>query len=159
MKLLLIIFVSLILLSSCHTYKIFPKEIRNYSYSGPRKKAYILNPQLREEYKILRLSGAFDIATDSSDAAINIKLYPLKRKLSCGQPIMGSLVTLGQVPVLFPDRYQFQFETIAGDITTTHSIEMHIATQIWFWDMFVFNKKFDQKAGQILLFNYYSLVK
>jgi hypothetical protein len=156
MKLPIIISAALILFSSCYSYKIFPKETRDYTYSGPRQKAYILNPQLKKEYKILRSSKVFDLTSDSAEATIIIKLRPIKSRPSCGQPLTGSLVTLGQVPIYLPDRYQYSFEEISKDINTSHSFEIQIATRVWFWDIFVFNKKFDQKAGQVLLSDYYS---
>ena len=61
---------------------------------------------------------------------------------------MGSLITLGQVPIFVPDRYQYSFEEIAKNMDMPRSFEMDIATHVWFWDMFVINKKFDQKTGR-----------
>lgn len=148
---------TLVLLSSCYNYKIFPKEIRNYSYSGPRPKAYVLNPQLKKEYKILKAANIFELVPDSAGSnTLKISLRPLKKRFTCGEPVLGSLITLGQVPVLFPDRYEFSFEEIAGNDSKVHNVEMDIAEQLWFWNMFVFNKKFDKKAGQILLARYYT---
>ncbi len=156
MKGLIISLAPLILLSSCYSYRIFPKAIRDYTYSGPRQRAYVLNPELKKEYKILLSSNVFDIATDSAKAAIKVRLYPMRMTASCGQPITGSLITLGQVPVLLPDRYQYRFDIISNEVSTPYSTEMQIATHVWFWDMFVFDKKFKKKAGQVLLANYYS---
>lgn len=157
MKTPITISVFLVLLSSCYSYKIYPIEIRNYTYSGDRKKAYVLNPQLKKEYKILQSSNIFEIVSDSLDiTAIKINLQPLKKRYACGQPITASLITLGQVPVLLPDCYKYSFEEIAGTNSTSHFIEMHIATRVWFWDMFIFKKKFNQKAGQVLLAKYYA---
>ncbi len=156
MRRTIISLVPLILLSSCYSYRIFPKAIRNYTYSGPRQKAYVLNPELKKEYKILISSNVFDITRDSTGAVINLKLYPMRMTSSCGQPITGSLITLGQVPVLLPDRYQYRFDIISNAVSTSYTTEMLIATHVWFWDMFVIHKKFNQKAGQVLLSNYFS---
>lgn len=157
MRPLIIIPICLISFSSCFNYKIFPKEIRSYTYSGKRQKAYVVNPALKKEYSILRSSDAFEIVSDSSDSdAVKIVLHPIKRSFVCGEPILGSLITLGQVPVLLPDRYEYSFEEIAGTRKTSRSYEMQIATQFWFWNMFVFNKKFDKKAGRVLLAKYYA---
>lgn len=155
MKLTFIIPPILILFSSCYSYKINPKELRNYTYSGKKQKVYVLNPELKKEYKILEDSTIFEITSDSADKTmLNIKLHPFKKRLACGQLIMGSLITLGQVPVLLPDRYEYFFDEINNNITTTRTIEMQIAQRCWFWDMFVFNKKFNQKAGQVLSAKY-----
>jgi hypothetical protein len=148
---------TLALLSSCYNYKIFPKEFRNYSYTGPRPKAYVLNPQLKKEYKILKSANIFELVSNNAGlTTLKISLRPLKKRFTCGEPVLGSLITLGQVPVLLLDRYEFSFEEIAGNDSTVHDVEMDIAEQVWFWNMFVFNKKFDQKAGQILLARYYT---
>lgn len=158
MKLTCIISSILILFSSCYSYKIYPKELRNYTYAGKKQKVYVLNPELKKEYKILQASTIFEITSDSADKTVlNIKLHPFKKRLAFGQLIMVSLITLGQVPVLLPDRYEYFFDEINNNITTTRTIEMQIATKVWFWDMFVFNKKFDEKAGQVLSAKYNSL--
>jgi hypothetical protein len=149
--------ITLLTLSSCYSYKIFPKEIRNYSYSGPKQKAYVVHPELKEEYKILCASKIFDLTTDSAGADVNIVLYHFKKSLACGQPALGTLITLGQIPVLLPDRYQYRFDEISKGGRTHHTIEMKIATRFWFWDLFAFHKKFDEKAGQILLSAYYTV--
>lgn len=145
------------LLSSCHTYKIFPKEYRDFTYSGEKKKAVVINPELSTEFKILKKAGIFQLTSDSlDDSAIKIKLYPLKRNFACGEPLLGSLITLGQVPVLIPDRYYYKFDEINDTAIIQKNFELQIATQYWFWDMFAFRKDFNQKAGQTLLAKYYS---
>ena len=152
----LLIFIS-ISFCSCFSYKIFPKEARAFAYTGEKKEAFILNPQLSKEFKILKKSGIYNIVYDSSDnSVIKIKLYPMKKNVACGEPVLGSLITFGQVPVLFPDRYQYQFDEVSKTDTVHRNQELQLATRVWFWDMFVFNKNFDKKAAQTLLAGYYS---
>jgi hypothetical protein len=154
-KLLLVFLISAIF-SSCYTYRIFPREYRQFEYSGEKETAFITNPGLKKEYEIIKKSGIFIITNDRLDkSAMEIKLYPLKTSFVCGQPITGALLTLGQVPVYLPDRYQFQFDEIRKGEKIQKQFELTIATRYWFWDMFVFKKKFNQKAGQVMLAKYY----
>ncbi len=146
-----------IIFSSCYSYKIFPKEYRNFTYNGEKQTAFITNPELKKEKEILEQSGIFVFTNDSlNNHSVKIKLHPITRNFSCGQPIIASAFTLGQVPVYFPDRYRYQFDEINNDGTTTKSFELLIAQRTWFWDMFVIHKRFKQKAGKALLANYYS---
>lgn len=157
MRLCLLAILTALMFSSCYSYKIFPKEYRHFNYEGEKKTAYIINPELSKETHILKKSGIFNLTDDSLNvSAVKIQLQPLERSFVCGEPILGSLITLGQVPVLLPDRYQYTFTEISGTDTTQKQFELKIATRYWFWDMFAVNKKFKQKAGQTLLAEYYS---
>ncbi|HTQ64064.1 MAG TPA: hypothetical protein VMI12_04665 [Puia sp.] len=80
----------------------------------------------------------------------------MKRNIACGEPALGSLITLGQVPVLLPDKYQYRFDEISNTVIVHKQQELEVATRYWFWDMFVFNKNFNKKAGQTLLAGYYN---
>lgn len=143
--------------SSCYSYKIFPKEYRTYQYRGEKKKAFIINPGLTKEDKIFRKAGIFNLVDDTLDnSTIKIKLHPVQTKFVCGEPILASLFTLGQFPVLLPDTYQYEFDEIQKTDTIHKQLTLQIATRYWFWDMFAFRKKFDQKAGQTLLAKYYN---
>lgn len=143
--------------TSCFSYKIFPKEYRDFTYNGERQTAFITNPELKKEKEILTQSGIFILTDDSLDNhSVKIKLHRLKRDFTCGQPILASAITLGQFPVYFPDRYQYQFDEIHSSDTTTKKFELLIAQRTWFWDMFVIHKRLKQKAGKALLANYYT---
>lgn len=157
MRMLLFTIFIAILFSSCYSYKIFPREDRSFSYSGQKKKAFVINPELSKEFHILKRSGIFQLTNDSLDnSAIKIKLYPFQKNFACGEPILGTLVTLGQLPVLLPDRYYYKFDEIQKSDSIQKQFELDIATRFWFWDMFAFNKRFNQKAGQTLLARYYT---
>jgi len=146
-----------LILSSCYSYKIFPKEYRHFTYTGEKKEVFVLNPEMSKEYEILKKAGVFKIMTDSSNRPVTrIRLYPLERAFVCGQPITASLLFLGQLPVLLPDRYQFRFDELRATDTVQRNYELQVATHYWFWDMFVVKKNFNQKAGQTLLAQYYN---
>jgi hypothetical protein len=144
-------------LSSCYSYKIYPKEYRNFEYEGQKQLAYILNPELKRENKILVQSDIFELTSDPSKAdCAKLRLLPMAQNIMCGEPILGSMLTLGQVPVYFPDQYNYQFEVINQGDTTLKKFELSISQRYWFWDIFLFGKNFSKKAGQALLANYYS---
>ena len=141
---------------SCYTYKIYPKTDRHFSYAGNRSLAYVTNPSLKKEYAILHAAGIFELTTDSLDSrAIKIQLLPLKKGFTCGQPAVLSLFTLGQLPVIMPDSYTFIFQEIYPADSQYRSFQLHVATRIWFWDLFAFNKNFNGKAGQTLSAQYF----
>ena len=64
------------------------------------------------------------------------------------------MITLGQFPVHLPDRYFYSFDEIEEGQITERKLELKIAQRVWFWDMFSFNKKFEEKAGKAVLGEY-----
>jgi hypothetical protein len=144
-------------LASCYNYKVFPREYRHYTYTGEKKQAWVVNPELKEEYKILKRSGIFVLTTDSvSPTVLKIKLNPIQQKrYPCGEPALGFLFTGGQLPALLPDRRIYSFTETNGSNSTNREFELHLATQLWFWNMFIYPKHYYKKAGQCLLGNYY----
>ena len=155
MKKILLI-VTPVMLSSCYSYHLFPREYRDFEYNGEKKTAFVVNPELKKEYKILKASGIFILTSDSLDQnCLKIKLNPVRRNFVCGQPIIASAFTLGQFPVYFPDIYLYGFEELNNNGTISRDFKLEVSQRVWFWDMFAFNKKFKQKAGKALLCNYY----
>jgi hypothetical protein len=142
--------------SSCYSYKIFPQEYRRVQPPAEKENAYIINPELKKEKEIFAGSGIFNIVTDSN-AAVKIKLYPLRQSWVCGQPLTASMLTLGQLPVYLTDRYFFEFDEINNGRLLNKKYELRVAKRVWFWDMFVFKKNFNKKAAQTLLGNYSSV--
>lgn len=146
-----------ILLSSCYSYKIYPKEYRNIEAAYPQVSAFVLNPNLIKELEILESSTIFNIVDDSTRADIHINLHPMEKSFVCGQPLTLSMLSLGQVPVMLPDRYLFRFDEIDKGVVTERKFELQIAQRVWFWDVFAFNKKFEEKAGQAVMGVYLNL--
>lgn len=145
------------LFSSCYTYKVFPKEYRKLVNSEPKQVAFITNPadSLKKEISILQSSDLFIFSKDSTAAEIKIKVYPIKEgRWSCGQGTILTMITIGQVPVHFSDIYTFSFDEIKKDVTVKRKYDLKVSQRIWFWDMFVFNKNFNKKAGKALLGEY-----
>ncbi len=157
-KVFLLIFVLLIshLFGSCYTYKVYPKEYSKLKNTAIQKTAFIINEtdSIKKELKILKASDLFVITNDSTKADVKIKLYPIQKSWVCGQPMVISMLTLGQLPIYFPDRYYYSFDEIEGDSVIKRRIELKIAQRVWFWDMFAFRKNFEKKAGKSLLGEY-----
>jgi hypothetical protein len=116
----------------------------------------VQNDSLSQELSIIAASKLFDILTDSTKADLTLKLYPIQQSFVCGQPLTFSMITLGQIPIILPDRYIFRFDEIENKVVTERVIELKIAQRVWFWDMFVFNKNFEQNAAKALLGEYLS---
>ncbi len=153
-KLLIYLFI-ILSFSSCYAYKIYPKEDRHFTCAGERKKLFVINPELKKEYSILKWSGIFQITNDSTGADIMIRLFSLRRNFVCGNAIMGGVITLGQMPVHFPDIYDFSFEEFSDRGKIEWSYQLKIVKRYWFWDMFTFDKNLKKKAGKALLVAYF----
>ncbi|WP_166962233.1 hypothetical protein [Yeosuana marina] len=154
------IIISLLLLSSCYSYRIFPKEFRKTKTNLDTKpKAFVINKELEREYKILQESNIYDIVEDSINQ-LKVKLYPFEqiRKVD-GQPIIITFLTLGQVPVNFYDAYSFKFDEIIKNETIENKFELQIAQRVWLWDIFKFNKDFEGKAGKALRGSYLNTIE
>jgi hypothetical protein len=76
---------------------------------------------------------------------LKVTILPLRKTILCGEPILASAFTLGQLPVYFPDKYYYQFELIGQGDTTLKRFELSVSQRYWFWDMFLFGKNFSKK--------------
>ena len=153
-KYLITLVILSILCSSCYSFKIYPKEYRKLKNEHTRPNAYVINDTLKEALKILKFSELFNIVKDSSSVELKIKLYPLKQTLVCGQPFIISMLTLGQLPVYLHDVYSYKFDEIVNGMVTKRKLDLKIAQRVWFWDLFVFNKRFEKNAGNAVLGEY-----
>ncbi len=138
-----------VILSGCYAYRVFPKSYRHFEAPAATQTVYIINPELKKEFEILKAAGIYIISNDSTNH-LAIKLYPMQRNFVCGQPIVGSILFLGQLPAYLPDRYQFIYEEQQDGTTRQFKYELKVATRIWFWDMFTFQKNFKKFAGKAL---------
>ena len=159
MKKLFFTYLSLlcVVLSSCYTYKVYPKKYRTLENKEPKQNAYIINDSLKQEWDILVNSDLFIIVSDRTLADVEIVLYPLERAYTCGQPFVLSAITIGQFPVLYTDRYIYRFDEIKGKAITKRELKLKVAQRVWFWDMFVFKKRFEEHAGKSLLGEYQNM--
>ncbi len=145
---------SLLALNSCYSYKVYPKENRNIKNTKQRETVYVINDSLEKELKILEKSTLFTITKDSTQTDIKIKLYPIKQYPGCGNPLIGHIITLGQIPVYLPNQYEYRFDRIQKGKIESENLNISLTKRYWFWDMFTFSKNFEKKAGQALLVKY-----
>jgi hypothetical protein len=153
-SILLILFVVLI---SCKVYHFHPNQQRDISQHEPARKAFVVNRELVKEFAILKSSGIFLFVDDSvSTDVIKVNLSPLHKTLACGNGAFITLLTVGQVPVKYPDRYLFTFTEILDNVETEKSFELNVATSVWFWNVFSSHKNFQKETGLALSADYYS---
>ena len=145
---------SALLLTSCYSYKIYPKEYRNVKNITEKETVYVLNDTLKKELKILEKSDLFTFTKDSTKTNLKIKLYPIRQYPACGNPIIAQVLTLGQLPVNLPNQYEYQFDRIEKGKITPQKFNLGITQRYWFWDAFTFSKNFEKKAGKVLLAQY-----
>jgi hypothetical protein len=120
-------------------------------------KAVVLNPELSDEYAILSESAILNLVKDSmAPRAVAIRLLPMESRLAPANGIFNTILSLGQVPVRYEDRYFFQFEEISEKEKAAKAFELKVASEIWFWNIFSKKKNFSKAAGQALLADYYN---
>jgi len=125
-------------------------------YGKPLSGAFVLNPELAKEYAIFKNAGIFNLVDDnSSPDVVKIRLLPMDRRLACGNGAFLTLFTVGQLPVLYTDRYFYKFEEILENTKTEREFELQVATTVWFWNIFSKQKNFNKQAGQALGANYF----
>ncbi len=149
-------FLGILLCTSCYSYKLYPKKYRHYTNQRVRQNAYVRNDSLKKALKILEASELFTIVTDSSSADLHITLYPLEQNVACATPMLPTMLTLGQMPVVVPEKYYFRFDETVNDSTVKRNFSLNISRRVWFWDLFTFSKRFNKKAGKAVLGAYRS---
>lgn len=142
-------------LYGCYSYRIFPKEDRNFVPPDPTRSAWIVNPELKKEAEILKGAGIYVLANSPNEADCNILLQPLDKMFICGNGLIVHAVLLGQVPLTLTDRYYFSYQEINGKDSVTHNFDLKVAQRYWFWDMFIFRKRLPEKLSHSLAANYY----
>jgi hypothetical protein len=141
---------------SCRAYRIYPADYREFSYNEIKRPAVVLNPELAEEYAIFKKAAIFNLVSDTmTPYLVKIKLLPIEKHLACGEGAFFTLFTLGQFPVLYTDRYYYKFEEVGEKEIVSKKFELHVATTVWFWNIFSSKKNFNKQAGQALLASYY----
>jgi hypothetical protein len=144
-----------VLFTSCYSYRVNVKGDKDCTESFVLKDAYVVNPDLEEEYNILKKSGIFRLVPDSASAGIvHIKLRPTKYMFVCGTPLVGWAMFLGQLPLSLPAGGTFSFTEAIGEKEEVREIELQVYQRYWFWDMFSRKKNYEAAAGQALKIKY-----
>ncbi|MCF7568134.1 hypothetical protein L3X37_07130 [Sabulilitoribacter arenilitoris] len=122
------------LLSSCYSYRVQPKEFRKLENTNTQPKAYIINRTLEKEVEILKSSELFIIVEDSLHADLNIKLYPINKYRRGGDGTICSItifLTIMQLPCFNSSSYKFKFDEIYKENIKKNNIELFITKPLW----------------------------
>lgn len=150
---LAVIIWSVILFSGCVSYHVFPREDRDPPLLETRQSAFVKNPQLEQELKILQASNLYTF-TDSTSADVTVRLdtmdtYPDDVE---GSVVLGMTITLGLAPVYFADRYIYSY---SKRIRKTGKVErdtflLKVAQRTWALNAFLNAESKESKLGEAL---------
>jgi len=145
----ILLFLLTTLLQSCiSAYKIYPVTDRKLKDIPEKDVVFISNKDsFPKAYKVLKHANIYTFTNDSLNTN-QIKLHKLEKTTwFCGQPMLGSMITFGQLPVQFPDKYRYTFDIMKRGRTETHSYDIEVHQSLWFWNIFSNKKNFKKQIG------------
>ena len=126
---ILLIFSVLFLIGCFPSYSVLPKEYKSVKQIQKREKAFVINKDLKSEFKILENSKIYEIVDDSTKSDLKIRLNPIKDVTSwrCGNMMSGSMITLGLLPYFENQKYVFNYDEIENriDFRDTNFYELY----------------------------------
>jgi hypothetical protein len=152
---ILLIFSVLFLIGCFPSYSVLPKEYKSVKQLQKREKAFVINKDLKSEFKILENSKIYEIVDDSTKSDLKIRLNPIKDVTSwrCGNMMSGSMITLGLLPSFDYQKYIFNYDKIKNNEIINKSDTIEIRQSLWLFN-FLYPKSFKKQAGKGLLGNY-----
>ena len=152
---ILLIFSVLFLIGCFPSYSVLPKEYKSVKQIQKREKAFVINKDLKSEFKILENSKIYEIVDDSTKSDLKIRLNPIKDVTSwrCGNMMSGSMITLGLLPSFDYQKYIFNYDKIKNNEIINKSDTIEIRQSLWLFN-FLYSKSFKKQAGKALLGNY-----
>jgi hypothetical protein len=152
---ILLIFSVLFLIGCFPSYSVLPKEYKSVKQIQKREKAFVINKDLKSEFKILENSKIYKIVDDSTKSDLKIRLNPIKDVTSwrCGNMMSGSMITLGLLPSFDYQKYIFNYDKIKNNEIINKSDTIEIRQSLWLFN-FLYPKSFKKQAGKGLLGNY-----
>jgi hypothetical protein len=152
---ILLIFSVLFLIGCFPSYSVLPKEYKSVKQIQKREKAFVINKDLKSEFKILENSKIYEIVDDSTKSDLKIRLNPIKDVTSwrCGNMMSGSMITLGLLPSFDYQKYIFNYDKIKNNEIINKSDTIEIRQSLWLFN-FLYPKSFKKQAGKALLGNY-----
>ena len=152
---ILLIFSVLFLIGCFPSYSVLPKEYKSVKQIQKREKAFVINKDLKSEFKILENSKIYEIVDDSTKSDLKIRLNPIKDVTSwrCGNIMSGSMITLGLLPSFDYQKYIFNYDKIKNNEIINKSDTIEIRQSLWLFN-FLYPKSFKKQAGKGLLGNY-----
>lgn len=152
---ILLIFSVLFLIGCFPSYSVLPKEYKSVKQLQKREKAFVINKDLKSEFKILENSKIYEIVDDSTKSDLKIRLNPIKDVTSwrCGNMMSGSMITLGLLPSFDYQKYIFNYDKIKKNEIINKSDTIEIRQSLWLFN-FLYPKSFKKQAEKGLLGNY-----
>lgn len=135
------------MLSGCTGHLYYDGETLSTDLHPPV--AYVENPQLQHEFKILNNAGLYKLV-DQPGADTHIVLQPLQIMPGCGNPIAVSALTLGLIPASIPQTYFFTFDTTRQGNKQSHSYTLSMLYTYSFYESFNFFYNEDREMGNAL---------
>lgn len=111
--------------------------------------AYVENPQLQHEFKILNYSGLYQLV-DQPNAETHIVLRPMQIMPGCGNPVAVSALTLGLIPASIPQTYFFTFDTMQHGKKQTHTYTLAMLYTYSFYESLYLFYNEDREMGNAL---------
>ena len=152
---ILLIFSVLFLIGCFPSYSVLPKEYKSVKQIQKREKAFVINKDLKSEFKILENSKIYEIVDDSTKSDLKIRLNPLKNITGwrCGNMMSGSMITLGLLPYFENQKYVFNYDEIENKNVKNKNDTIEVRQSLWLFNS-LYSKSFKKQAGKALLGNY-----
>ncbi|WP_284463629.1 hypothetical protein [Chryseobacterium sp.] len=146
--------VSTSLWSCIPAYTVSNKEYRNAKADFTKQKAFVANKDLKKEFDILKHSKIYEIVDDSTNVA-KITLHPMTTRTPfCGNPMIGSMITLGLMPSGFPYDISYSYDIDEKNTKKNYQYNLKVYQSLWLFNIFRLGKTFSKQSGKALLGNY-----
>ncbi|HAO29515.1 MAG TPA: hypothetical protein DCQ68_21555 [Chryseobacterium indologenes] len=76
------------------------------------------------------------------------------RTPACGNPMIGSMMTLGLVPSGFPYDISYSYDTVENNTTKNYQYKLQVYQSLWLLNIFRLGKTFSKQSGKALLGSY-----
>jgi hypothetical protein len=129
------LFILFFALTGCTSYQF----VTNGKVDGDpiqfKAKAYVVNPELKQEYEILQRSQLYELVQDSLEA-VKIKLNPMQTALMCGNPLIGTIFTFGLIPSTVEDQYFYSFTEQQSNNSIERKIMANVRMRLSAYEIF-----------------------
>jgi hypothetical protein len=118
----------------------------------PQGQFFVSNKDLSFEYLIFKQSGLFN-ESETENNAITVLLQPIQRADVCGNPILGSMLLLGTVPIKLPHdaKYSFSISKEGKTKIFYFNLRSYSRYSIWEWFFKPFNSEAEAYAKALLM--------
>ncbi|WP_313002211.1 hypothetical protein [Chryseobacterium gleum] len=146
--------VSASLWSCIPSYSAYPKEYNHAKADFEKQKAFVVNKDLKREFEILKHSDIYEIVDDSTQTA-KITLHLMKTYTPpCGNPMIGSMITVGLLPSGFPYDIVYSYDVAGNSETKNYHYKLQVYQSLWLFNIFRLGRTFSKQSGKALLGSY-----